>query len=388
MMANLALQARLMAAFSRAFGDVPALVVRAPGRVNLIGEHTDYNDGFVLPCAINFETRVALSPRSDAHVAVIAADFDGEMDRFPIDAPIAHHPAGGWPDYVRGVLAMLREASMPSLGANIAIAGNVPRGAGLSSSASLEVALALALRELHQMTELDNTALALLAQKAECSFVGCNCGIMDQMISATAVAGHALMIDCRSLDTTPATIPEGFAIMIVESRVRRGLVESAYNLRREQCESAARQIGVAMLRDADLAQLQAAAARLDPVILRRARHVITENARVLETVEALARADMHRVGALMAASHASMRDDFEITVPAIDRLVGLLQDKIGAQGGARMTGGGFGGCVVALLAADQVESVRNHVIENYRSPENESCIVHVCHPAAGAGVIA
>lgn len=378
-----ALQARLLNAFTGAFGHAPSLVVRAPGRVNLIGEHTDYNDGFVLPCAIDFETRVALSPRDDDRIEVIAADFDAERDAFSIAQTIPHHPAGGWADYVRGVLTMLRAAGMPPRGANIAIAGNVPRGAGLSSSASLEVALALAFRELHELN-LDSAAIALLAQQAESRFVGCNCGIMDQMISASGVAGHALLIDCRSLATTPVTIPAGFAIMIVESRIRRGLVESEYNLRRQQCEAAASQMGVPMLRDASLAQLHATA--LDPVILQRAHHVITENARVLDTVDALAQGDMQRVGELMAASHASMRDDFAITVPAIDHLVTLLQDKIGAQGGARMTGGGFGGCVVALLATDRIASVREHVIEHYRSPEGEPCIVHVCHPAAGAGV--
>lgn len=381
------LQKRVLDAFSAAFGGAPALVARAPGRVNLIGEHTDYNDGFVLPCAINFDTMVAIAPRADAEVHVAAADFGGATDRFSLAGAIDHHPHGGWADYVRGVLAMLREAGMPATGANVALAGNVPRGAGLSSSASLEVALAFALRHLHRLDHLDNTALALLAQRAENSFVGCNCGIMDQLIAARGVAGHALLIDCRTLVASAVKIPQSFVVMIVESRVERGLVDSEYNLRRQQCETAARQLGVPMLRDASLAMLEAGGAALDPIILRRARHIVTENARTLQAAEALAAGDMSQMGRLMAASHASMRDDFSITVPAIDQLVTLLQDAIGAAGGARMTGGGFGGCVVALMPASRVDAVRAHVLQHYRSPEGQTAIVHVCQAGAGAGLV-
>jgi galactokinase len=381
------LHQRVLDTFSAAFGGAPALVARAPGRVNLIGEHTDYNDGFVLPCAIDFDTMVAISPRDDAEVHVVAADFAGESDRFSLAGAIGHHPQGGWADYVRGVLAMLREAGMPAQGANIAIGGNVPRGAGLSSSASLEVALALALRHLHRLDHLDNTALALLAQRAENSFVGCNCGIMDQLISARGVAGHALLIDCRTLAASAVAIPPSFVVMIIESRVQRGLVDSEYNLRRQQCETAARQLGVPKLRDASLAMLDTAGAALDPLILRRARHIVSENARTVQAAEALAAGDMRRMGQLMAASHASMRDDFSITVPAIDQLVALLQHAIGAEGGARMTGGGFGGCVVALMRASQVDAVRAHVLQHYRSPEGQAAIVHVCQAGAGAGLV-
>ncbi|RJG10765.1 galactokinase [Massilia cavernae] len=381
------LQQHVLDTFRAAFGGAPALVARSPGRVNLIGEHTDYNDGFVLPCAIDFDTMVAVSPRDDAEVHVVAADFAGDTDRFSLAGAIGHHPHGGWADYVRGVLAMLREAGMPATGANIALAGNVPRGAGLSSSASLEVALALALRHLHRLEHLDNTALALLAQRAENSFVGCNCGIMDQLISARGVAGHALLIDCRTLAATAVEIPASFVVMIIESRVKRGLVDSEYNLRRQQCETAARVLGVAKLRDASLAMLATAGPELDPLILRRARHIISENARTVRAAEALAAGNMRRMGQLMAASHASMRDDFSITVPAIDQLVALLQVAIGAEGGARMTGGGFGGCVVALMRASQVDAVRAHVLQHYRSPDGQAAIVHVCQAGAGAGLV-
>ncbi|MES2150930.1 MAG: galactokinase [Pseudomonadota bacterium] len=379
------LHRRVLDAFAAAFGAAPALVARAPGRVNLIGEHTDYNDGFVLPCAIGFDTMVALAPRADAEVHVVAADFDGASDRFSLAGAIEHHLDGGWADYVRGVVAQLRAAGMPAIGANIILAGNLPRGAGLSSSASLEVALALALRQLHRLDHLDASALAVLAQRAENSFVGCNCGIMDQLISARGVAGHALLIDCRTLGATPVPVASGFAVMIVESRVRRGLVDSEYNLRRAQCETAARLLGVDKLRDASPAMLEAA--DLEPLILRRARHVISENARTVEAADALARGDMRRMGELMAASHASMRDDFSITVPAIDQLTALLQQGIGADGGARMTGGGFGGCVVAVMPAERVDAVRALVLRHYRSPEGLPGIVHVCRPAAGAALL-
>ena len=380
------LHRRVLAAFAASFGGAPALVARAPGRVNLIGEHTDYNDGFVLPCAIDFDTLVAIAPRDDAEVHVVASDFGGATDRFSLAGPIAHHPQGGWQDYVRAVLAVLREAGMPARGANIALGGNVPQGAGLSSSASLELALALALRQLHGLEHLGHTELALLAQRAENEFVGCNCGIMDQLISARGVAGHALLIDCRSLDVRAVAIPADCVVMIVESRVRRGLVDSEYNLRREQCETAAHLLGVAKLRDASLAMLDAAGAALPPLIRRRARHIISENARTVEAADALGAADMARMGRLMAASHSSMRDDFEITAPAIDELVALLQQAIGPDGGARMTGGGFGGCAVALLRASQVEAVRSQLQQHYRSPEGLPAIVHLCQPAAGASL--
>ncbi len=381
------LHQRVLDAFHATFGAAPAFVVRAPGRVNLIGEHTDYNDGFVLPCAIDFATLVACSARLDHDVHVVAADFKGATDRFALDAPVQHHPQGGWADYVRGVMAELRAAGMPATGVNIAIAGDVPRGAGLSSSASLEVALAFAMRQLHGLDQLDDTALALLAQRAENDFVGCNCGIMDQLISARGAAGHALLIDCRSLAVQAVAIPRDHVVMIVESRVERGLVDSAYNLRRQQCETAAAQLNVARLRDATLPMLAAAVPPLDPLILRRARHIVSENLRTAQAAAALDAGDMARMGQLMAASHASMRDDFSITVPAIDTLVALLQDAIGPDGGARMTGGGFGGCVVALLPLARVDAVRAHVLRHYRSPEGKEALVHVCHASAGAGPV-
>lgn len=371
-------------AFREAFGVAPSLRVQAPGRVNLIGEHTDYNDGFVLPCAIDFGTCIAARPRADDQVQIVAADYDGAIDRFRIGAAIAHNPEAPWANYARGMVQMLVARGLPLRGADLAVAGDVPRGAGLSSSASFEVAVGQAFKAL-QGLDLPPTDLALTAQRAENEFVGCNCGIMDQLISARGEAGHALLIDCRSLAATPVPLPPDLAVMIVHSHVKRGLVDSEYNTRRRQCEAAARHYGVPALRDVDLARLEAGRAGLDEVTYRRARHIVTENARTLAAADALAAGDLQALGALMAASHASMRDDFEITVPAVDRLVDILQQAIGALGGARMTGGGFGGCAVALMPRDRAASVRAAVEAGYRAPGGEAATVWVCRASAGAG---
>jgi galactokinase len=375
-------RSRAEAAFAAAFGGAPELVVQAPGRVNLIGEHTDYNDGFVLPCAIDSGTVIAARRRSEAVLAAIAADY-GEEDRISLDSPIAR--IGGWRDYVRGVADVLRGEGL-ARGAEVAIAGDVPQGAGLSSSASLEVALATTLARLGGL-ELDPTRIALLAQKAENDFVGCACGIMDQLVSARASEGQALLIDCRSLDCRPVPMPDGLAVIVIHSGIERGLVDGAYNERRRQCEAAARHYGVAALRDLDEQALLAGRGGLDPVAFRRARHVVTENARTLAAAEALASGDLSRLGLLMAQSHASMRDDFEITIPAIDRLVAIAAEAIGGDGGARMTGGGFGGCIVALAPQALVERVREAVERNYRSPDDRPARFMVCRPSAGAGPV-
>jgi galactokinase len=290
-----------------------------------------------------------------------------------------------WPNYVRGVVKHLLEHGLALRGADLALAGDVPQGAGLSSSASLEVAVVQAFKTLQGLTALSPTDMALIAQRAENRFVGCNCGIMDQLICALGRAGHALLLDCRSLQGRPVPLPAGVAVLIVNSRVRRGLVDSHYNLRRRQCETAARHFGVTALRDATLAMLATHGAGLDPVALRRARHVVTENQRTVDASDALAAGDLRRMGELMAASHASMRDDFEITVPPIDRLVEILQGAIGPAGGARMTGGGFGGCAVALLPESRVAAAVAAVESRYRSPEGEAGAAYVCRAAAGAG---
>jgi galactokinase len=378
------LQQRLLATFLGAFDAAPTLVVQAPGRVNLIGEHTDYNDGFVLPCAIDFQTRVAIRPRTDAVVQVVASDYGQAMDRFDVDAPIERRSKPPWANYVRGVFAAMQERGLRLQGANLAIAGDVPQGAGLSSSASLEVAIALAVQQAQGLSSLTATDLALIGQRAENHFVGCQCGIMDQLVSARAQAGHAALIDCRSLDVRAVPMPEDAALLIVHSRVQRGLVESAYNERRAQCSEAARRLGVAALRDAKPEDLPSPAEIAGDVVWRRARHVITENQRTLDAADALSRGDLRRMGELMAASHRSMKDDFEITVPAVDNLVAILQAAIGSDGGARMTGGGFGGCVVAVLPAARLDAVAAAVQRDYRAPDGSAGTVYPTCAAEGA----
>ena len=372
--------------FEKHFQAPPERLVQAPGRVNLIGEHTDYNDGFVLPCAINFQTVVAASPRADDRVHVVALDFNEAVDQFDVSMPIQYREDAPWTNYVRGVVSTLVAKGLRLRGANLAISGNVPQGAGLSSSASLEVAVAQTFKSLFQLDTLSPTDLALIGQQAENQFVGCQCGIMDQLISARGQTGHALLIDCRSLDTEAVSIPTGLAVMIVHSRVERGLVESEYNTRRQQCEAAAKHFGVQALRDLSVFDLeQNRGQSLDPITWRRARHVVTENARTLAAAEALRTQDLPQLSQLMAASHASMRDDFEITVPAIDQLVGLIAEQLGDQGGVRMTGGGFGGCVVALVPLEKVSAVEAAIASGYQSPQGKRALVYVCQAAAGAG---
>jgi galactokinase len=379
-----ALHERVIATFAEQFGQAPHLVVRAPGRVNLIGEHTDYNDGFVLPCTIGPATMVAVSKRDDLTVEVVAADFEDASDTFSLEHPPERNREQPWADYVRGMIYALQNEGQALSGAKIAIAGNLPKGAGLSSSASLEVAVGKAMLALAGI-DIDHTRLAQIAQIAECDFVGTKCGIMDQLISAQGKAGHALLIDCRSLELTDAPVPDNVAIMIVHSGVTRGLVEGHYNERRRQCEAAAAAMGVSALRDADLEMLETAG--LEPVTKMRARHVITENQRTLDAADALGKSDLVTLGMLMAQSHASMRDDFEITVPPIDALVTLLQAAIGPHGGARMTGGGFGGACVAVMPLTRVADVQAAVEAGYRTPDGDVPLIMVERPGPGVAIL-
>lgn len=371
--------------FRDAFGYDATLTVKAPGRVNLIGEHTDYNDGFVLPCAIDYETVISCARRDDRKIRVIAVDYDRQHDIFSLDEPILSHAEQQWSNYVRGVVKHLQRRDGRFGGADLVISGNVPQGAGLSSSAALEVAVGKALQSLYHLS-VDNVALALNGQEAENQFVGCNCGIMDQLISALGKDNHALLIDCRTLGTRAVPMPDNVAVVIVNSNVKRGLVDSEYNARREQCETGARFFAVEKLRDVALEQFEAVAHELDDTVAKRVRHVLSENARTLAAADALAAGDLRLMGRLMAESHASMRDDFDITVPAIDSLVTIIKGEIGEAGGVRMTGGGFGGCVVALVPADRVEDVRAAVAKHYQPQTGLEAMCYVCHASEGAGV--
>lgn len=373
-------------AMQRLFSVTPQVTVRAPGRVNLIGEHTDYNAGFVLPCAINFFAEVSITPRKDHLVRLCALDYAAQQDSFSLRESIAHVD-DGWANYARGVVDVLQKQYGPlPTGFDAVIAGNVPQGAGLSSSAAYEVAFAKALSECFAL-DISSQAIALLAQRAENEFVGCQCGIMDQLISAQGAQNAALLIDCQTLTSKHASIPEDWAVVIVNSNVKRGLVDSEYNLRREQCEAAARILGVDFLRAATLAQLEAAQGQMDEVTYRRARHVITDSARAEALAEAMPAKDMAKVRELMRQSHASMRDDFEITHPAVDALVEIIAEAVGEQGGARMTGGGFGGCVVALVENSAVDKVRNAVLEQYPARTGLVADFYVCQASEGVHVI-
>lgn len=370
--------------FEEKFGYAATHVIQSPGRVNLIGEHTDYNDGFVLPCAINYQTVISCAKRDDNIVRVIAADYDNQEDSFSLDDAILKHGTLQWANYVRGVVKHLQLRDKSFGGADLVISGNVPQGAGLSSSASLEVAVGKTFQQLYNLP-LDGVQLALNGQEAENQFVGCNCGIMDQLISSLGKKDHALLIDCRNLATRAVSIPENAAVVIINSNFKRTLVGSEYNTRREQCEAGAHFFGKKALRDVTLDEFNAAASDLDPVVAKRVRHILTENIRTLEAADALAKGDLVRMGQLMAESHASMRDDFEITVPQIDTLVDIVKAAIGEQGGVRMTGGGFGGCIVALVPQELVPVIEQAVAREYQAKTGIKETFYVCKASAGAG---
>ena len=368
--------------FQTQFGTEPTCCFRAPGRVNLIGEHTDYNDGFVLPCAIDYETVVVAGPRTDSLIVVVAADYDGQLSTIDLTADIAPDHEASWSNYVRGMAWVFRQQGYRLAGANLVISGDVPQGAGLSSSASLEVVIGTVLAHLSGL-KLEGEAIALAGQQAENDFVGMRCGIMDQFISALGQENHALLIDCRSLDYRAVPIPAETAIVIANSNVRRGLVDSEYNTRRRECEAAAAHFGVPALRDVPPDLFALHEDELDEIVARRARHVITENARTEAAAEALSSGDLKQMGQLMAESHRSMRDDFEITVPPIDALVEIIGEILGEAGGVRMTGGGFGGCVVALAPQEMVPDVEAAIVENYPAATGLEATIYICQASPG-----
>lgn len=360
---------------------------RAPGRVNLIGEHTDYNDGFVLPCAIAYDTRVAASARED-RVVTVQSRFE---DRAVFD--LARLPArrlGSWSDYVRGMLIELREAGVALRGADFRITGSVPLGAGLSSSASLEIATALAMLALAD-ARMDAVELARVAQRAEMTHTGTRCGIMDQFAVLFAQPGYALLLDTRALAFELVAVPAQAAFVICNTMVKHELAASAYNERRSECEQSVRLLReryphIAALRDLPLEQLEQAQSVLSPRLLSRARHVVTENARVLEAAQALKAGDLARFGALMYASHESLRVDYAVSAPELDTMVDLARQFDGTMG-ARMTGGGFGGCTVNLVRADRAREFRAYIAGAYARETGIAAEVYDGTPSAGAGIL-
>ena len=368
--------------FVQHYNCAPDQVFHAPGRVNLIGEHTDYNEGFVLPSAINFGTDIAAKLRSDKTVNILAVDCVGETNRFDLEN-IEYSKTKMWVNYIRGTLKVLRNAYPDINGADIVVSGDVPQGTGLSSSASFEVALLKTFVSLNNIP-LDGVRAALMGQKAENEFVGCNCGIMDQLISALGKAGHAMLLDCRSLTFEHAIIPQGMSLVIVNSNVKRGLVDSEYNARREQCEAAAKHFNKAALRDVTLEELVNEQGNLSPIIYKRARHVISENTRTKQALEALNANDMKKMSALMAQSHHSMKNDFEITTPEVDFLVEIIDSVLGKEGGVRMTGGGFGGCVVALVPTVMIAELTDVVNREYPQKFDLKPSIYLCTATQGA----
>ncbi|MBU2886389.1 galactokinase [Gilvimarinus agarilyticus] len=358
----------------------------APGRVNLIGEHTDYNDGFVFPCALEFGTYIATSVRDDNVMRVCAGNFEDEYNQWTLSADIETDENCLWSNYLRGVCAILLAQGHSLKGLDVYIEGNVPRGAGLSSSASLSVAFAKALSEINGLG-LSVSDIARVAQSAENDFAGCSCGIMDQLASAGGKEGHALLLDCRDLSFDLVSIPEALDILIIDSRVERNLVGSEYNDRRADCERAAQALGVSILRDATLDMLEQKREQLDELAYRRARHILTENDRTQRCASALKTGDLPTVYQTMRDSHISMRDDFEITVPEIDFIVETVDAQLDNDGGVRMTGGGFGGCVVALVPNDKAQAIEADVKAKYAEKFAKEPNVYHCKAKDGARVL-
>jgi len=375
---------KIAAGFKRHYGREADVVYRAPGRVNLIGEHTDYNDGFVLPAAITLSTWTAAAARDDDRLVARSQGYPEVADA-PLDAVFAR--GNNWTDYARGVAAALRREGVPLRGASLLVSGEVPVGAGLSSSAALETSIAAALLELAG-SRLPVEQLARACRRAENEYVGAPCGIMDQFVSAAGRAGHALFLDCRTLQYEHVPLPSSVSLVVCNSMVKHSVAAGEYGTRRAQCEQALLLLrqelpGTAALRDLSCEQLEEHASRLPDLLLRRARHVVTENARVRAMAVALRAGELERIGELMQASHASMRDDFEISCPELDILVDIAHSQPGLVG-ARMTGGGFGGCTLNLVRSGEVEGFRAAISSAYQRRTGRRAEIYELRAADGA----
>ncbi|HBF35771.1 MAG TPA: galactokinase [Firmicutes bacterium] len=378
--------------FAKTFGESGNIIVsRAPGRVNLIGEHTDYNDGFVFPMALDFQILVAARKNDSETVRIYSSDFDQTVE-FSLKQPIQYDQEKRWSNYLRGVLVMLQEKGVKLCGMDIAFQGNIPQGSGLSSSAALEVATVVMAQKLLGF-KIEKPELVKLCQRAENKFVGMNCGIMDQFISMMGEQGHALFLDCRSLDYKLVPLELGDCrIIICQSGVKHTLVDSEYNKRRQECEQGlailARHFpAIKALRDAKMEQLEALKSEFNPVVYRRCKHVITEDDRVLASMNALSRGDLKSFGQFMNASHDSLRDDYEVSCPEIDLLVRLAREVRGVLG-SRITGGGFGGCTVSLIEAKAEAEFSEHIRKNYQTTTGIIPQIYISTAASGAAIIA
>ncbi|MGB7600212.1 MAG: galactokinase [Candidatus Sulfotelmatobacter sp.] len=375
----------LRSEFEKRFG-TPCTIFRAPGRVNLIGEHTDYNDGYVMPAAISFDTFVSCAGNNSGNISIHSLQ-ESQPATFPVHES-QPQPARNWTDYVRGVLIQLEREGVAIPGANLLIDGQVPIGAGLSSSAALEVATALALLSFSNHS-MDSTAIAKLCQRAENEFVGSRCGIMDQFASLHGRAGSALLLDCRSLDLHFLSLPENVSLVICNTMVKHSIAGGEYNVRRAECEAGVRHFSqrrktVRALRDITEDDLRQLGCGLPDVLLRRCRHVVTENARVLAASDALESGNLNRFGQLMYESHRSLKDDFEVSCSELDIMVELARKLPGVHG-ARMTGGGFGGCTINFVERSKARAFGDQIINAYQHATQIRPEVYITHAAPGAG---
>ena len=383
-----ALVQRATARFVERFGDPAPKIAVAPGRVNLIGEHTDYNDGFVLPMAIGRAVVVAFRPRDDRVLRGHSVAFD-ETKEMDLDS-LATPGGDDWLSYVAGVAWAFAGEGLEAPGLDVVVDGDVPLGAGLSSSAALEMATARALATAGGL-DWDPIRMAKLGQKAENQYVGMNCGIMDQFASAVSLAGHAVLLDCRSLETRPVPVPERTTVVVMDTGARRSLAGSAYNDRRAACERVVAHLrtldsSVRALRDASLDLLESAEGDLDPTDLKRARHVVPENERPVLMADALQTGELTRAGQLMNNSHASLRDLYGVSCEELDRMTEIARDQPSCFG-ARMTGAGFGGCAVALVEADSTRAFCETVLSSYKKSYDLPAALYPCRPMAGARVL-
>ena len=375
--------------FQGRYGTEPEAIAIAPGRVNLIGEHTDYNDGFVLPVALQRDVRIILKQRDDQKIRLYSTDYDSDIvfDLNSFEATEEMH----WGNYVKGMAWSLQQLGVTLQGFDGVVSGNVPKGSGLSSSAAFEVAMGEALLAVSGNDgRVDEVALAKAAQSAENNYVGVNCGIMDQFISVLGAEHHALLIDCRSLDYRLVSVPANVSIVIGNTKASRSLAGSAYNERRSQCEEGVAKLktvlpGIQALRDVTSEQLEAHQALLSPIVYRRCRHVISENERVMEAVTALESGELKQAGELMVQSHNSLRDDYEVSSDALDVMVDLMLASPGCYG-ARLTGAGFGVCTVALVEPGYEQTIADTIYAGYSKETNIWPEVYTTQASAGSRV--
>jgi len=384
-------RAAIQADFERAFGAGGRIhILRAPGRVNLIGEHTDYNDGFVLPMAIEPQVLIACRGRDDGEIRVASKSFPGEPFEFSVNKKVEPAPPP-WSNYIRGVAAGLSAAGVPLPGMDALLCSTIPIGSGLSSSAAIEVGTCRALLHLAGLP-MDGGLIATICQRAEQEYAGVPCGIMDQTIIASARVNHAILLDCRDLSRTYVPLDSrDLRVVVVDSLVKHQNSAGAYAQRRRECEEGVAKLkktlpDIRALRDVTIDQLEAARSQLGDVIYRRCRHVITENARTTDAAQKLSRRFYDEAGLLMVESHQSLRDDYEVSCPQLDFLVDEAM-KVGGVYGARMTGGGFGGCIVALVIPRALDNLKSHLIQAYQKRYSKEPGFFVTAATAGAGLL-